>query len=319
MRIAVIGAGGVGGYYGARWLEAGNAVTFVARGAHLQALREHGMRVDHPDFRRDGPVACADMDGLCQGHPADFDVIVLTVKSAATREVAKQLDAWFRSRGHRVPVMSMQNGVDNEGELADVLGAESVIGGFALRVATHVEAPGHITATGPGQVVTGLWPNRAAAAPGPAAEVFPELVRTFDAGGTPVIGTDDIRRELWRKLVINNGLNPVSALTGWDAERLSRNADTVALIRRLMRETAAVARADQIALNDADIDEMFQIVHDLGPIKTSMLVDREQGRPLELDAICGAVLARARRLGEDAPATEVMAGLLRNGLWHSPG
>ncbi|SEP08629.1 ketopantoate reductase family protein [Aquisalimonas asiatica] len=319
MRIAVIGAGGVGGYYGARWLEAGNAVTFVARGAHLQALRERGMRVDHPAFTRDGAVACTDLDGLCAGDPAGFDVIVLTVKSGATREVAERLRAWFDHGGHRVPVLSMQNGVDNEGELAEVLGPDGVIGGFALRVATHVEAPGHITATGPGQVVTGLWPNRAAAVAGPASTLFPELVRAFDAGGTPVIETDDIRRELWRKLVINNGLNPVSALTGWDAERLSRNPDTAALIRRLMRETAAAARADHVELAEADIDEMFRIVYDLGPIKTSMLVDREQGRPLELDAICGAVLARARQLGDDAPATAVMASLLRNGLWHEPG
>ena len=314
MRIGVIGAGGVGGYYGARWLDGGNEVTFVARGTHLDVLQSRGLHVDHPDFTYQGPVRATDMEGLCRGDPSAFDLLVLTVKSAATRDIAERLKDWFDRAGHRVPVLSMQNGVDNEEELAAVLGADAVIGGFALRVATHVEAPGHITAVAQGQVVTGLWPNQGESLPGPATDIFPVFVRVADDAGTPVIQTPDIRRELWRKLVINNGLNPISALTGWDAERLTRNGEMAALIRRIMRETALVARADHVTLGEADIDEMFQIIHDLGPIKTSMLVDRDNGRPLELDAISGAVLSRAQRLGEDAPGTEFVSTLLRNGV-----
>lgn len=319
MRMAVIGAGGVGGYYGARWLADGNAVTFVARGAHLEQLRAQGMRVEHPEFRYRDPVDATDLDGLCARDPGEFDLLVLTVKSAATGDVARRLKRWFDSAGRRVPILSMQNGVDNESELATILGGDTIIGGFALRVATHVETPGTITAAGPGQVVTGPWPNRVEAPDGPALRVLDAFSHAGDAAGTPVIRTDDIRRELWRKLVINNGLNPVSALTGWDAERLTRNPEMAAIIRRLMREAASAALADQVALTNADVDEMFQIVHDLGPIKTSMLVDREQGRPLELDAICGAVLSRIRTLGDEAPATELMAGLLGNGVWAAEG
>lgn len=319
MRIAVIGAGGVGGYYGARWLDGGNDVTFVARGAHLQALGDSGLRVDHPDFRFAGAVRATDLDGLAAARPDDFDLVVLAVKSAATADVAAVLAEWFHRGGHRVPVLSMQNGVDNEAELAGALGPECVIGGLALRVGTHVEGPGRITAAGLGQLVTGLWPNHEEAGAGPAAEVFPGMVAAAEQAGIPVIETPDIRRELWRKLVINNGLNPISALTGWDSRRLTRNADMAATITRLMRETAAAAAADGVTLGEADVTEMFRLIYDLEPIKTSMLVDREHGRELELDAICGAVLARARQLGIDAPATETMAGLLRNGVWSQHG
>ena len=315
MRMAVIGAGGVGGYYGARWLAAGNPVTFVARGGHLEQLREQGLRVEHPEFHYRHRVDATDLDALCAGDPAEFDLLVLAVKSAATRDVAATLHDWFQRYGRRVPVLSMQNGVDNEGELAAVLGQDAVIGGLALRVGTHVEAPGRITATGAGQVVTGPWPNREEAVAGPATDILPTFVQTANAAGTPVIETSDIRRELWRKLVINNGLNPISALTGWDSRRLTRNPEMVVTIRRLMHEAAAAARADRVTLDGADVDEMFQLIHDLDPIKTSMLVDREHGRPMELDAICGAVMARLRQLGEDAPATELLAGLLRNGIW----
>ncbi len=315
MRIAMIGAGGVGAFYGARWQQGGNTVIFVARGKHLEALQTRGMRITHPEFDFNDSVQAIELKRLCQDSPERFDLIALAVKSAATREVGEQLAHWFHTHGIRVPVISLQNGVDNEQVLADLLGPECVIGGIALRIGTHVEAPGRISATGPGQLVTGLWPNRDQALAGPAAQVFPELVRMAEGAATPVIQSDDIRRELWRKLVINNGVNPMSALTGWDTGRLSHTEETAAIIRRLMRETASVARADGVILGEADVDDMFRLIYELEPIKTSMLVDREQGRPLELDAICGAVIRRGQALGEDVPATEMMNGLLRHGIW----
>ncbi len=315
MNIAMIGAGGVGAFYGARWAQGGNRVVYVARGRQLQALQTRGLTVIHPEAAFEGAVEAIDLAALCAMEASDFDLIAIATKSGATEEIAAQLQRWFARCGHRVPVLSLQNGVDNEPMLASALGADCVIGGISLRIGAHVDAPGMISATGPGQLVTGLWPNAADALDGPAAAVFPELVRVSEQSGTPVIQTDDIRRELWRKLAINNSVNPISALTGWDTGRLSHTKETAAMIRRLMRETAAAARADHVQLGEEDVRGMFQLIYDLEPIKTSMLVDREHGRPLELDAICGAVLSRAAQLGEDVPATEMMDGLLRNGIW----
>jgi 2-dehydropantoate 2-reductase len=319
MRIAVIGAGGVGGYYGARWQEAGHHVTFVARGEHLAALREEGLRVDHTDFHFHGRVTALAMEEFCVGDPANYDLLALAIKSSGTAAVAASLADWFARCDVRVPVLSLQNGVDNEPMLGEALGVDCVLGGLAIRVGTHVESPGHITASGEGQLVVGLWPDETEADPGPASDVLPALVRACEEAGIPVTASPDIRRELWRKLVINNAVNPLSAVTGWDTGRLTHDAGMAAVVRRLMRETASVARADGVLLDDTDIEEMFELVYSLTPIRTSMLVDRLRGRPMELDALCGAVVERARRLGVDVPATETVAALAAGEIWSDTG
>lgn len=316
MRIAIIGAGGIGAYYGARLQRAGHQVSYVARGAQLQALREQGLQIEHPEFRFAEPVQACDIGGLCRdAAPEDFDLLVLAVKAGATAEIAGALAQWFESRGGGCPVLSLQNGVDNEAILADRLGSRWVLGGLAIRIGTHVEAPGRIGATGVGQIVAGVWPNTTDASDTPAAAALAEAAEAWPAAGIPFQISPDIRRELWRKLVINNGVNPISAITGWDSGRLTRDEEIAPMVRRMMRETAAAAAADGVELAEADVAEMFGVIHDLDPIKTSMLVDREHGRPLEVDAICGPVLERSERLGIEAPATALAAALLRRGIW----
>ncbi len=172
-----------------------------------------------------------------------------------------------------------------------------MLGGLAIRIGTHVQAPGRIEASGS------------------AIDVLPRLRHACAQAGVPLQESDDIRRELWRKLVINNGINPLSAITGWDSRRLTRDEQVAPMVMWMMREAAAAARADQVELDETDVAEMFAVIHDLDAIKTSMLVDREHGRPLELEEICGAVLARARRLGQDAPITAMAAALLRRSIW----
>ncbi|WP_440995539.1 ketopantoate reductase family protein [Arhodomonas sp. SL1] len=315
MRVVIIGIGGIGGYYAARLQRTGNEVIAVARGRQLEALQHNGLRVEHPEFHFAEAMTAVDMPGLHAHDPAAVDAVLLATKSASTPEIARGLREWFDGRGHRTAVLSLQNGVDNEPLLAEALGDDLVIGGLSIRVGTHVTAPGVVEATGPGQVTAGVWPDRASAPAGIATERLPHILSGLEVAGVPVQETDDIRRELWRKLVINNGVNPISAVTGWDSWHLTHDERIAPLLKRLMRETASVARADGVTLNERDVEEMFAIIHDLDPIKTSMLVDREHGRPLELDAICGAVLERARRLGEDTPATEMVSALLERGIW----
>ncbi|WP_018719002.1 ketopantoate reductase family protein [Arhodomonas aquaeolei] len=317
MRIAIIGIGGIGGFYAARLLQAGHEVIAIARGQQLDALRERGLTVEHPESRFEAPVTAMDIAGLQAEDPHGVDGVLLATKSASTPAIAAALAGWPGAGA--VPVVSLQNGVDNEPVLADALGADRVIGGLSIRIGTHVTAPGVIEATGPGQVTAGIWPNRAEAPEGPASAFLPRLMAALQAAGVPVQETPDIRRELWRKLIINNGVNPISAVTGWDSQRLTHDERIAPVVKRLMRETATAARADGVELDETDVAEMFGIIHDLDPIKTSMLVDREHGRPLEVDAICGPVIERARRLGGDAPATEMVAALLDRGIWSTDG
>lgn len=308
MNFLVIGAGGIGAYYGARLLAAGHAVTFVARGAHGDALRANGLRVEHPQFQWQGRVDVRTLETLGDIDPMSVDAVLVCVKAMATAEVARALAGW----AGEVPVVvaSLQNGVDNEAELAAALGPGRVLGGLARRIGGHVVAPGHVQATGIAEVILGPWPNNGAAGDPALASCSTAIVAALAAAGLPATGTDAIDRELWRKLILNNGMNPLSALVRYDTRRITNDPHLGPVARAMMRETALAAAGDGVTITQAEADEMFELIRHFDPIKTSMLIDLEAGRALEIDAIPGAVLRRARRLGIAVPYTETVHALL---------
>lgn len=309
LKLLMIGAGGIGGYYAARLHAAGHGIVLTARGQHLEAIRRQGLRVKWEE----GEVCCR-LPALDHGelvrqyHPDDFDAVVLAVKSTATDTVMDELGDWLK-RGS-VPVLSLQNGVDNEPRIADTLGELRVIGGLAVKIGGHIVGPGEVSAEGMAQVVIGAWP--AGAGPqDPRSSLLAWLDQAFTGAGVPVTVTDNIRYELWRKLVINNGVNPLSALTGLDTRTLTHHPDFRHIVYGMMAETVTASRADDVNLSQKDLDEMFDLISNFNAIKTSMLVDREKGRPLELDAIAGAVMSRCQALGEACPYTFTVSALLR--------
>ncbi len=305
MKFLIIGAGGIGCYYGARLLEAGHAVTFVARGAHLEAMQQQGLAVEHEALHFNAPVDALSMDTLmARQNCADYDLIMLALKSGATADWLAECRPWLQQA--QTPVLSLQNGVDNEPLIAEAIGQTRTLGGLAVRIGGHIIAPGRIEAKGPAQVVMGCWPRATEAAP--ALEL---LAETLNAAQIPARVTDNIRYELWKKLLINNGVNPLSALTGLDTRSLTADPALGKTVYAMMQETAVAARADEVELTRADVDEMFELISHFDAIKTSMLVDREKGRPLELDDISGAVIRRCQQLGEPAPNTELVQRLLQ--------
>lgn len=308
MRFLVIGAGGIGAYYGARLLRAGCTVTFVARGRHLEVMQTSGLQIDHPDFTFKDTVNAVSIDALIKGHtPSEYDLVILTTKAGSTQSILDDLKDWLAD-ADALPILSLQNGVDNERQIAAVLGKERTIGGLAVRIGGHVICPGLIEATGPAQVVLGAWPNAGDNAA--LQQSLDKIVETFDAAGIPTTPSDDIQLELWKKLLINNGVNPLSALTGLDTRTISNDPALSGSVYRLMEEAATAARSDNISISKQDIDAMFELISTFDAIKTSMLVDIEKGRPLELDEIAGAVAERCRQLGEPAALTELVHGLL---------
>lgn len=311
LRIAILGAGGIGCYYGARLQAGGHRVQFIARGAHLAALRTNGLRLSHPDFDFHGPVEALSLEAWIQRYvPNDLDAVIVCAKATATRDLALALRGWFERTGQDTAVISLQNGVDNEPQLAEVLGDGPVIGGLAVRIGGHILGPGQVEATGLAQVMLGAWPHTGSPSDRRFGERLPRLVEAFNRAGIPTRQVDDIRQELWRKLVINNGVNPLSALTRLDTRSLSHHPRFGPMVRQLMGEAARAAAADGVSLSDADAQEMFELIRNFDAIKTSMLVDLEKGRPLEVEAIGGAVLARSQRLGVAAPYTECVHALL---------
>ena len=306
-RLLIVGAGGIGGYYAARLLHAGHDVVLTARGAHLAALQQQGLTVRYGDEVWSFPVKAMDHSTVVARYrPDDFDVVVVTLKSTATEAMLEELGPWLYHG--KVPVLSLQNGVDNEPELAALLGERRVLGGLAVRVGGHIVQPGVVEAEGPAQIVMGEWP--VAVDSNFRSLLLGQLRDDFEAAGIPTTVSDNIRYELWRKLVINNGVNPISALTGLDTRSLTHHPEFRKIVHGMMAETVEASKADGVNLEPRDLEEMFQLIRNFNAIKTSMLVDREKGRPLELDSIAGAVLRRCAQLGIDEPYTTTVNALL---------
>ena len=311
MRFAIIGAGGIGAYYGALLHRAGHQVALVARGAHLEALQRDGLSVHHPRVEFSGHVPALSQDELLgECRAADFDLIAIAIKSGGTETLCAELGDWLATAD--TPVLSLQNGVDNELCIERTVGRERTVGGLAVRIGGHITAPGVVSATGPAQVVLGAWPD--ADRNGALQVRLEPLAAAFEAAGIPTTLSAGIQKELWRKLLINNGVNPLSALTGLDTRSLTGHPQLGRTVLHMMRETAVVAAADGVDIGADDVDEMYRLISGFDAIKTSMLVDREKGRPLELDAITGAVLRRAARMDVDTPCTATVTALLELAL-----
>ena len=309
LQFLIIGSGGIGAYYGARLQSAGHRVTYLARGEQLAALQRHGLSVRHPDFNfADRVDSITGKELVSSRASGDYALALLATKSAHTEAVLAELGNWLRAEDGPA-VLSLQNGVDNEGRIADAIGLHRTIGGLAVRIGGHVVSPGVIEARGPGQVILGAWPT---AEDNPAAQTgLPDIVEIFCRAGIPTSLTEDIRFELWKKLMINNGVNPLSVLTESDTRMLSNDPVFGPNAYRMMQETAVAAAADGVSLGQADVDAMFELIRNFDPIKTSMLVDFEKGRPLEIDEIAGAVVERCRAAGREAPVTELVMALVR--------
>lgn len=309
LNLLMIGAGGIGGYYAARLADAGHHVVLTARREHLAAIQSRGLRVDYQGRMLEHRLQARDHSSLITSYQADdFDLILIALKSTATETVLSELQHWLTAAS--VPVLSLQNGVDNEPLIAAVVGEQRVLGGLAVRIGGHITAPGEVYAEGAAQIVMGPWPSKAQPSD-PRSGLLERLESAFNEAGVPTRVSDNIRYELWRKLVINNGVNPLSALTGLDTRSLTHHPELRKVVFGMMAETVVASRADDVNLTQADLDEMFELISSFNAIKTSMLVDKEKGRPLELDSIAGAVLRRCEKLRVHAPYTFLVNALLR--------
>ncbi|MBJ7275816.1 2-dehydropantoate 2-reductase [Marinobacter sp. JB05H06] len=302
----MVGAGGIGSFYAAKLINAGHRCVVVARGKRLGQLLESGLRVSHnKQFNKVPCQTACDLSQLFEHYtPRQFHALALCTKSSATKELAGAIAVWFAHCNAVCPIISLQNGMDNERTLADALPKDSVFGGLAVKIGAHLMSDGSVDAKGPGELIIGPWPKG-------SPDLVPSKVSTaFEQSGIPIRLSNNIQRELWLKLAINNGVNPLSALTGLDTRSLSREPPFAPIVYSLMQEVAVAASADEVLLTRQDIDDMYYLIRSFDAIKTSMLVDHEQGRTLELDAICGAVVARHQQMGIDAPYTRLVYALL---------
>ena len=299
MRIAVIGAGGVGGYFGAKLARAGNDVAFVARGAQLAALRTRGLRVESAggDIALAPVVATDDPSSL-----APVDVVMLCVKLWDVEAAAAQAAPLVAAGGVVIP---FQNGIDAAAIVGGIVGADRVLGGVAY-ISAAIAAPGVIRHVG------SMARLRVGAFAGGPADAARRFVDAGAAAGIEIELAQDIRRALWEKFVFLTALSGATSLARAPVGVIRSDPDLRATFEAAVREGLAAAGAEGVALGEAFCAGALQVLDSLpAEMRTSMQVDLDAGHRLEAPWLSGRVASLAARHGFAAPVNATIFAALK--------
>jgi len=298
MRIAIVGSGGVGGYFGGRLAAAGTDVSFIARGAHLEALRLHGLRLESPKGDLHLPRVNATDDPAAIGP---VDAVFFAVKLYDTDAAALLLPPLL---GADTVVIPFQNGVDSVETLTQAVGRPHVAGGTAY-IAAVVAEPGLIRHTAMDHLIFGELD-------GVRSPRLERLLAGCEPAGFQATLSDHILIDIWSKFVRLSVFSGMTAVTRCPLGPLREDADLLAMLQAAGMETMAVARASGIAVPTALLGEMMKMVRELpATAKSSMLEDLERGKPLELPWLSGAVVRIGRKLEVDTPIHRFITTVLQ--------
>lgn len=299
MRIAIMAAGAVGGYFGARLADAGHDVVFIARGKHLDAIRRNGLKIES---------ALGDLhlkNAKVTDDPASVgpvDIVMFAVKLWDTESAGEQTKPLV---GPDTLVITLQNGVDSVERLTPILGADHVVGG-TTHVVTVMPEPGVIRQTSKFAKFTCGFSDRRS---DPKLQAF---VAAAQAAGIEAILSDDIERDRWQKFIFLAGTSGVTASTRMPLGPVMADPDTRAFFQKVMEEVQAVALAKGVAIANDFIDSQMAFADAVSPTtKASQLNDLEAGNRLELDWLAGKVVALGRELGVPTPANEAVYAILK--------
>ena len=302
MRFAILGSGAVGGYFGAKLARAGQEVSFVARGAHLEAIRAKGLAIQSATLGDFVVRASAESD---TGRIGPVDVAVVSVKAYDNSTALPMLKPLV---GADTVVLTLQNGVDSADEVAAVVGEPHVLGGTTY-VATALEAPGLIVQTGVhrsiifGEVFAGRGHIT------PRVKAIADVLASADIQVTPV---DDARVPIWDKFVY---LAAFSGFTG--ASRLAighiwKYPHVREMFYACSREIAAVAKAEGVTISADRFETLKEYMANIPPTtRSSLLIDLEQGKRIEVEALQGAAVRRAAKHGVPVPIVSALYALLK--------
>jgi 2-dehydropantoate 2-reductase len=302
MRFAIVGSGAVGGYFGAKLARNGQDVTFIARGAHLAAIREHGLRVQSAKLGDFVVHAPASDDAAAVGP---VDVVLFTVKAYDNPGALQLVPPLV---GERTVVLTLQNGVDSADDVAAVVGPERVLGGTTY-VATALEAPGLIVQTGVHRSIIFGEVFGDTSRVSKRVQDIADVMAPADIQVTPV---PDGRVPIWDKFVY---LAPFSGFTG--ASRLPiggiwPDPHVREMFYAAAREIAALAAAEGVQLSSDRFATLEEYMRNIPPTtRSSLLIDLEMGKRIEVEALQGAAVRRAARHNLPLPIISTLYALLR--------
>lgn len=292
MKIAVLGTGAIGGYYGGKLAKAGNDVSFVARGINAEALKRQGLRVEsyEGDFHLPSVRVVDQLDKL-----GSVDLILFTIKSTGTIKVAEQLK---QSIDGRYSILCMQNGVDNEEILAEAVGPDRVLSGSAY-ISASLASPGVVRHDAMGTLSIGEWY-------GDRTDRVQQINDLFQQAGINCRISPDIRQTKWEKLCWNITFNPITALTFAKVGHVLDNPGLRSVAEAVMNEYVQVAQGKGIEIREKVKANTFSNSESIREHDTSMLQDRKSRKPMELESICGSVIRWGEELGVDTPVLKTL-------------
>lgn len=300
MKIAIFGTGGVGGYFGGRLAQAGEDVTFIARGEHLRVIQTNGLKVDslNGDFLIYPAKATADVNEV-----GPVDLVIVGVKAWQVPEAARAMKSLV---GADTTVLPLQNGVDAVSQLTAELGPDVVIGGLC-KIVSFVVAPGHIRHAGfAPSVVIGEMDNQ-------RTDRIVEIEKTFNHAGVETTIASDIQVARWMKFLFIASFSGVGAIANAPAGLLRTDPKLRVQMLRAMEEIYALAHARNIKLPPNSIETVMAGVNALPEDATSSMArDIAAGKPSELDSQNGAVVRMAHETGVAVPTHEIIYERLKS-------
>ena len=302
MRFAILGSGAVGGYFGAKLARSGQQVTFIARGAHLEAIRTKGLQVQSAKLGDFVVHAPAESDTARVGS---VDVVIVAVKAYDNATALPLIKPMI---GANTTVLTLQNGVDSTDQIAAIAGESHVLGGTTY-VATALEAPGLIVQTGVHRsIIFGeVFGDRGRVSP--RVQAIADVMAAADIQVTPVA---DARVPIWDKFVY---LAAFSGFTG--ASRLAighiwKYPHVQEMFYATCREVAAIAKAEGVTISPDRFDTLREYMANIPPTtRSSLLIDLEQGKRIEVEALQGAAVRRAQKHGVPVPILSTLYAVLK--------
>ena len=299
-RIAVVGAGAVGCYYGGMLARAGAPVTLVGRPVHVLAIERDGLLLETLHFTERLRLTASTEIAAARGAQLVLFCVKSTDTEAAAQELAPQL-------APDAVLLSMQNGVDNLGRLRPHVRGPAFAA--AVYVAAAMAGPGHVRHTGRGDLVIGALPPEEPAAAWPALE---RVAVWLQRAGVPCVVSDNVEGELWAKLLINCAYNAISALGRARYRRIGASPQALAVMEDAVREVIAVAEAAGVRLPGGDLAEQARrISASMAGATSSTAQDIARGRRTEIDHLNGYVARRGEELGVPTPVNRTLHALVK--------
>jgi len=296
--IAVIGGGAIGGYYGARLAQHGHDVHFLLR-SDYDAVRRDGWRIR--SYAGDFCLA-PDASHICndprQMPPADL--VLVAIKTTANDQYESLIAPLLK---HDTAIVSLQNGLGNDERLAELFGAPRVVGGMAF-VCSNRLAPGVIHHIAYGRISVGEFGS-------PPGQRVARIADLFTSSGIPAEVLADLRQGRWKKLVWNVPFNGLGAVLDQSTDRLISDDGGVQIVSALMKEIIVAAESLGLAMPPDMAGRMLRHTRTMGAYRTSMQIDRQGGRPMEIESILGEPLRQARRQGVQTPRLEMLYEMAR--------